>query len=369
MLTLRTLPIDPERPGTGGEVFACAYTPGGDAVLSASWDGSLRLWQTGQDGQPGELQAGARPLSACAVSPDGKRWLSGSMDGMLGQWDAAGRHLLSMYLVHTRPVSAIVFSPDGDTLATSSWDGQVILWPAGQERGSRPLHGHTDIVAGCCFTPNGHRLLSWGHDHTVRLWDVGRAQALAVWTGHLDRVTAGAASPDGRWFASGGRDRAVKLWDLKEGSETASACVAEEVSACLFLLDGESLVAVDTHGRLTLFALPTLEKITELYAGAPVLCAQQAPSGVQLALGCADGLVRFVAIDGLEAAPLTVMGARAYRPPNSLFQRLLGRGQPTAFFVCTCPACGRSVELPPLADDDPAPCPGCSRRLRVCAVG
>jgi WD40 repeat protein len=369
MLTLRTRPVDPETAGTGGEVFACAYTPGGDAVLSASWDGALRLWQAGQEGQPAELRAGARPLSACAVTPDGKRWLSGSMDGMLGQWDAAGRHLLSMYLAHTRPVSAIVFSPDGGTLATASWDGQVILWQPGQERGSRPLHGHQDIVAGCCFTPRGHRLLSWGHDHTVRLWDVDRAQPLAVWKGHTDRVTAGAVSPDGRWFASGSRDHLLKLWDVKAGTETASASVGAEVCACLFLLDGESVVAVDTRGRLAVYTLPALEKRDDLYAGAPVFCAQGAPSGTQLALGCADGLVRFVGIDGLDAAALTVTAARAHRPPKSLFHRLLGRRQPTSFYVCTCPACGRSVEFPSPVGDVPAPCPGCSRRLRVCAVG
>jgi WD40 repeat protein len=369
MLSLRTLSVASGTCGTGGEVFACAYTPGGDAVLSASWDGSLRLWPTSQNGQPAELKAGARPLSACAVAPNGARWLSGSMDGMLGQWDAAGQQRVSMYLAHTRPISALVYSPDGDTLATASWDGQVILWPSCQERGSRALQGHEDIVAGCCFTPDGRRLLSWGHDRTLRLWDVDRAQVLGVWKGHLDRVTAGAVSHDGRWFASGGRDGLLKLWDLKAGTEAACVSRGAELSACLFLLDGESLVAVDGRGQLSLHTLPALEKCAEGYAGAPVLCAQRAPSGEQLALGCADGLVRFVRIDGLDTTPLTATAARAYRPPTSLFQRLLGRGQPTAYYVCTCPACGRSFELSSPTINLPAPCPGCRRPLRVCAAG
>jgi WD40 repeat protein len=366
MLTLRTLPVTRGARGAGGEVFACAYTPEGKAVLSASWDGILRLWQAGQDGQPAELRAGYRPLSACAVAPDGKRWLSGSLDGMLGQWDAASRHFLGLTLVHTRPISAIVFSPDGGMLATASWDGQVLLWPAGPEHGSRQLHGHGDIVSGCCFTPDGRRVLSWGHDRTVRAWDVVRAQQLAVWKGHEDRITAGDIAPDGRWFATGGRDRLVKLWDVKAGTELGSVRAGAEVSACLFLLDGESLVTADTRGHLALYALPALEKLAELHAGASVLCARRAPSGEQLALGCGDGLVRFVGIDGLDCATLTVMAARAFRPPTSLFRRLLGRRSADPVYICTCPACHRSFELP--AAGDRAPCPGCQRRLRVCAL-
>jgi hypothetical protein len=182
-------------------------------------------------------------------------------------------------------------------------------------------------------------------------------------------VTAGAVAPDGHWFASGGRDRLLKLWDVKAGTETASVSVGGEVSACLFLLDGESLVAADGRGRLTVHALPSLEKRAELYAGAPILCAQRAPSGAQLALGTNEGLVRFVGIEGLETAPMTVTAARGYRPPTSLFRRLLGHGQPTAFYLCTCPACGRSFELPAEAGERPAPCPGCRRPLRVCALG
>jgi WD40 repeat protein len=196
---------------------------------------------------------------------------------------------------------------------------------------------------------------------------VARAQPLNVWNGHLDRLTAGDISADGRWFASGGRDRLVKLWDVKAGTELGSVSAGAEVSACLFLPDDESLVIADTRGRLTLYALPGLEKCAEAYAGAPVLSARRSPDGAQLALGCGDGLVRFVEVDGLGDATLTVLAARAFRPPTSLFSRLLGRGRPHPVYVCTCPSCHRSIELPADAGD-PAQCPGCHRRLHVCTV-
>jgi WD40 repeat protein len=351
----------------GADVFACVYTRDSEHVLSAGWDGWLRLWETAQGRQTDALSVGPKPLSACAVSADGKRWLSGSMDGMLGCWDAAGHDRLSVFLAHTRPISAIVPAPDGHALATASWDGHVTLWTAGREGDSRQLVGHTDIVAGCCFTPDSRVLFSWGHDGTVRQWDVVRARSLAVWKGHVDRVTAGAVSPDGRWFASGGRDRHVKLWDVQEGSAVQTLRVGAEVRACLFLLDGESLLVVDGDGRVSLHTVPALEEEVKVGTGLPVLCAALAPNGSQLALGCSNGLVHLVEVEGHDSTPLTVTPTASQKTTATLFQRLLGRSRTTAVYLCTCPACHRSFEL--TVSGQTAPCPGCRRRLRVCAVG
>jgi WD40 repeat protein len=368
--TLRLLSADGTSPGHQGEVFACAYTPDGARVLSAGWDGYLRLWDSALGSQAAEVQASAKPLSSCAIAPDGSRWVVGSMDGLLAHWDAPTQQQQSIFLAHTRPISAIVHAPDGQSLATASWDRHLILWypKPHREREHRTLEGHADIVAGCCFTPDGKTLLSWGHDRTVRLWDVARARALAVWEGHADRVTAGALSPEGRWFVSGGRDRLLKLWDVEAGREAHQLCLESEVRACFFLLDGQALVAVDAAGRLTVHAAPTLEPQSELLTQAPVQCAQLAPSGGQIVLGCDNGQLAFVAVDGFDSAPLNVTVTRANRTHASLLGRLFGKTQQTSVFVFTCPACRRSFELPATASAHAAPCPSCRRRLRVCAV-
>src|SRR5581483_12291532 len=73
--TLRLTPA-PESEKHEGEVFSCCYTPDGAFVLSAGWDGHLRLWEVSSGAHLTALKVGNKPLSACAVSPDGKRWVA-----------------------------------------------------------------------------------------------------------------------------------------------------------------------------------------------------------------------------------------------------------------------------------------------------
>jgi WD40 repeat protein len=287
------------------------------------------------------------------------------MDGLLGQWDAVVHKQVSVFLAHTRPVSAIAYATDGSALATASWDRQVILWNPCREREGRTLAGHADIVAGCRFTPDGKTLVSWSHDCTVRLWDVARAKLSAVLPGHADRVTAGAVCPDGRWLATGSRDGSFKLWELPGGREVQSVSLGSEVRGCFFLLDAESLVSVDAAGQLVLHGLPDLEARSELATQLSVQCGDLAPSGGQLVLGCADGRIRFVAVDGYDSAPLLVTPTQTSRHTANVFERLLGKTRVIHALQCTCPACRQSFELPGTRPGQPAPCPNCHRSLRL----
>jgi WD40 repeat protein len=361
--TLQLLAGEQVAEGHDGEVFGCAFAPDDAFVLSAGWDGYLRLWEPASGAQVMSLQAGLKPLACCGFSPDGRQWLSGSMEGMLGVWDAVSHHSAMHFLAHTRPISAILYAPDGRQMATASWDRQVVLRKLGKEREGKILGGHRDIVAGCRYTPDGRQLLSWSHDGTLRLWDTESGRELHTFAGHDDRVTAGAVSPDGSWAASGGRDGVVKLWALTERTEAAAVKQATEVRGCFFLLDGESLLTVDAEGWLVLLSVPGLEVLAELGTGLKVMCADLSASGVQVALGCEDGHVHFAAVEGLEDAPLLVTVAQRTRQKASVLGRLLGKTRATAAYSYTCPACRRGAELGALPTG-PFACPGCRRRLR-----
>jgi WD40 repeat protein len=351
--------------GHGGEAFACCYTPDGGYVLSGGWDGCLRLWDAAT-GQPlTSLRTGAKPVSACAVSADGTSWLSGSLDGMLAAWDAMAQTQRWIFLAHTRPVSTILVTANPEVLVTASWDRTLVVWRLGVERDKRILEGHSDIVAGCRFHPDGGRLLSWSHDGTLRLWGPNLSGCLTTFAGHKDRITAAAIAPDGLWAVSASRDRVLKLWDLQRQREAMSLTLGAELRACLFLLDGESLVSIDVNGLVTLHTLPRLEKRERLATRLAVQCAELSPSGNQIALGCGDGRVHFLAVDGFDNSPLLVTPTEAKVRTTTVLQRLFGRCTVAKTYRCTCPVCRQSFTLPVTALGQPAPCPHCRQRLRL----
>lgn len=365
MANLRLIASASGQAGHDGEVFCCAFTHDGSYVVSGGWDGHLRLWDSASGVQAAAFQASHKPISACASSPDGRHHVSGCLEGFLNRWNATTHERTSRILAHSRPISAITYAGDGSLLATASWDRSLIVWDLSREREGLALVGHTDIVAGCRFTPGGRSLLSWSHDATLGLWDVRGAQRLARLVGHTDRVTAAAVSPDGARAASGARDQTVKIWDLSSQQEVTSCKLAAEVKACCFLLDGESLVAVDAQGRVTVHSLPELAIREELTTGLPVQCAELAPSGDRVALGCGNGQVRLVAVEGFDSAPLFVTATRTSRRTATRLQRLLGKHRLIYAYVCTCPVCRQAIEFSAGDSTRPVPCPGCHRQLRI----
>jgi hypothetical protein len=233
------------------------------------------------------------------------------------------------------------------------------------EREGKNLLGHRDIVAGCSYTQDGTRLLSWSYDGTLCLWDpeVGDAP-LRTLAGHADRVTAAALAPGGRFAVSGGRDTQVKVWDLQEGEEVASVTQAAEIRGCFFLPDGQAVVTVDANGWLTCLAMPTLEMQSELQLPQKVVCGDVAPAGNQIALGCEDGRLSLIAIDGLDHVALPITATPVERQVPTLLGRFLGRRKTVVTYHFTCPACHRLVEIAAGPDKD-FPCPLCSRPLHL----
>ena len=359
--TLRMLPAPTTGDGHTGEIFSCAYSPSGDTVLSAGWDGHLRLWDATAGEALAFVMVGAKPLSCCAFTPDGKSWLAGSMEGVMTFWDAGQLTKTGEFMGHTRPVSSIVYSPCGQFLVTASWDRSITLRKVGMEGEGKNLSGHQDIVAGCRFTADGRRLLSWSYDGTLRLWDMDFASEICCLTGHEDRVTAAALSPDGRWAVSGGRDRLLKLWDLKQGVEVGSWPQDAEVRGCFFLLDGAAFVSIDAGGRMFLLGVPGMELRADLRTRRKVMCGALAPSGLQIALGCR---VRFVALDDLEQGSLMVTATQCLKEESTMLSRLLGRTKTVQTFQYSCPACRHAIESAKLPTADFV-CASCARRLRI----
>ncbi|MGC4022565.1 MAG: caspase family protein [Cyclobacteriaceae bacterium] len=97
-------------------------------LLSASWDGSVRLWNVGT-GLMEKKFVGHRGAAHIAIfSPDGKNIFSAGADRQIRVWDLVTSKVVRTFDGHKAEVTSLLFSPDNKMLISHSVDGATKFW-------------------------------------------------------------------------------------------------------------------------------------------------------------------------------------------------------------------------------------------------
>ncbi|WP_437803265.1 NACHT and WD repeat domain-containing protein [Sorangium sp. So ce693] len=116
----------------------------------------VRMWT----GEERTLHGHSGPVHACAISPDGQRIVSASWDRTLNVWELATGNLLYTLEGHSGLIKACAFSPDGQRIVSASWDMTLKVWDLAIEKLLSTLEGHSGNVNGCAISPDGQRIVS-----------------------------------------------------------------------------------------------------------------------------------------------------------------------------------------------------------------
>ncbi|MCY2968286.1 MAG: WD40 repeat domain-containing protein, partial [Planctomycetota bacterium] len=135
-------------------VLCLAFHPKGTQLAAGAWDGTIRLWDTGNTGQPRVIFTGHRDrVHAVDFSPDGSRLLSASADGTIRVWDPGSGHELYSLAPQAGAILAAKFTPDGDQIIAGASDGTLRIF--GRKRPlvtpSLPLDNVTHATVGRDF--------------------------------------------------------------------------------------------------------------------------------------------------------------------------------------------------------------------------
>jgi WD40 repeat protein len=239
-------------------VWGCAISPDGAWIVSTSNDSTLKIWDAATGAERATLVGHADAVKTCAVSPDGAWIVSGCRDRTLKIWDASTGAVRATLVGHGNAVRACAVSPDGRWIVSASDDQTLRIWDVatGAERGT--LVGHTDQVWSCAVSPDGAWIVSGSRDRTLRIWDVATRAERASLEGPTDRVRACAVSPDGAWIVSGGIDRTLRIWDAGSGAQRVSLTGhADWVEACAVGPGGSSIVSASNDRTLRIWDAAT----------------------------------------------------------------------------------------------------------------
>jgi len=251
--------------GHSSFVEGCAFSPDGKLIVSASWNRTLKVWdsETGQTLR--SLEGHSAPVEGCAFSPDGKLIASASLDRTLKVWDSETGQTLRSLEGHSSSVKGCAFSPDSKLIVSASDDGTLKVWDAETGQMLRSLEGHSDIVRGCAFSPNGKLIVSASLDRTLKVWDAEMGQTLRSLEGHSSSVFGCAFSPDGKRIVSASVDRMLKVWDAETGQMLRSLeGHSSFVSGCAFSPDGKLIVSASDDGTLKVWDAETDQMLRSL---------------------------------------------------------------------------------------------------------
>ncbi len=116
--------------GHEATVRAASFSPEGDAIVTASPDGTARLWDA--DGRPGRVLPHPDEVYRGTFLPGGLGIATTCKDGAVRHWDRDGR-LVAVMRGHAKAVWFVECTKDGSILATASEDTTVRLWPLRRE--------------------------------------------------------------------------------------------------------------------------------------------------------------------------------------------------------------------------------------------
>ncbi len=241
-----------------------AFSPAGDSIILSEGELGTVAALYGLDGRLVQRFGGdnghQRAIQAVALTPDGATALSASQDGTIKLWDVGTGELLRTLTGHQASVWGMAVAADGSRLLTSSADGTIRLWSLQTADTINPelrsFRGHAGSVYAVALATDGAHILSGGEDGSVRWWDLKRYAALGELEAEAS-IQGVAVSADGRRaFALTVRGE-LSAWDVNTGAARGpGALLLSGAGRSYFALavspDGRTIAVGDDRGTIYL---------------------------------------------------------------------------------------------------------------------
>lgn len=209
--------------GWSDGLFDVTWSEVNEAILvAASGDGSVIVVDQGIPGKPAAVLRGhTAEVSSVqwSVVRQEQVVLSASWDGSVRVWDPQALSCIATFGGHVGNVYAACWSPHlPHTFASVASDETLRIWDSTHPPNSKmQLHAHSGEILTCDWSKYDQNLLfTGGVDRTIRCWDLRQPSLpVATLSGHTQAVRRLKCDPfHGSVLASASYDFSVRVWDV-----------------------------------------------------------------------------------------------------------------------------------------------------------
>jgi WD40 repeat protein len=248
----------------GGRVNSAAFSPDGRLVVTASYDRTAQVWEAATGKAVGLPLRHEAPVNSAAFGPQGRQVVTASDDTTARVWDVATGNVVGEVLHHKSPVNSAVFSPDGRQVLTASADGMARVWDAATGKPiGQPLSRESAVTL-AVFNPNGRQVLTAAADGTAQVWDAATGKPIGEPLRHQSAIVSAAFSPDGRLVVTASHDGTARVWEAATGRPIGELLRHQKtVNSAAFSPDGRQVVTASADGTARVWEAATGNPIGE----------------------------------------------------------------------------------------------------------
>ena len=279
-----------------------AWSPNGQLIASASYDGSVRVWNAftikpvAMYRQKRLKLFGQSHVNAIAWSPTGREIVAANDNKILEIWNAGNGTIRLTYRKHSDTVHSVAWAPDGQKIASAS-DSKMHLWDASNGK-TLTTHGTSNgEIQDIAWSPNSKYLAIASRLQIVRIFEVSALMELLLRTSynnHTGAVEAVAWAPDGIRIASAADDKTIQIWNGLTGNLLLTYTAHDAViKAITWSPDGKNIASAGLDGTVQLWdALSGNHLFTFQKHSSPVYTVAWSPDGKYIATGGADNIIQ-----------------------------------------------------------------------------
>jgi WD40 repeat protein/serine/threonine protein kinase len=261
-------------------------------VVTASADGTLRIWQPERHASTSVLEKHTGAVRAVAVAAAGDRVVSGGSDGRLCVWDTARCALAWEDIAADRRVRSLALGGGDRDLLVGRQDRRIERWDLHERRRRALLDGADGEVVGVAWA-GGERFVSADSSGLLRL--CAADDGTAVWsTATGGEISALAVHVGSRRCATAHANGTVNLWSLDDGAHLRELGRHEkDAAAVAFRGDGRRLASAGHDGKVVIYDAESGTRLRELpWQGRLLSCLAWSGDGRRLAAGVMDRQIR-----------------------------------------------------------------------------